>query len=168
MLFQVGDESKKRARAAHNLYIVNILLFHLLATPAAIALDIGFWGVLVPLGFSAAIIATIYLRSRSEPDWFAAAHWRLAFRRARILLLGYALSGALFLVGWLITFGIDKESMRHIMQTVFTRIAVMPTLVTVMITVVLEASGINQVGQGEVPQCIVRDFAPPEDLPRQE
>jgi len=34
--------------------------------------------------------------------------------------------------------------------------------------VVLEASGINQVGQGEVPQRIVRAFAPPEDLPRQE
>lgn len=161
---EISDQDKKRARWAHDLFVLNILFFHLLLTPATIFLGVGQVGLLLPLSLSAIVIAFIYYRSRNEADWFVAAHWRLSFKRCRLLMIGYAISLGIFLIGWLITLGMDKESMRDIMLTVFTRIAVMPTLIMVMITVVLEASATGMVSKKEVPESIRKSFPPPEQV----
>jgi hypothetical protein len=164
MFFDVSDIIRKRAKSAHELYLINILFFHLLLTPASIALDIGYYGLLLPLLFSAMVISYIYLKGRRIDDWFVMVHWKLSYRRCRLLLIGYALSLAIFLVGFLIALGIEKESMQNIMMTVFTRIAIMPTLIVVMITAVIEAGSISQANNGEVPDKMVREFPPPDTV----
>ena len=148
---EITAKDKKRARWAHDLFVLNILFFHLLLTPATIFLGVGQVGLLLPLALSGTVIGYIYFRSRKEDDGFVAAHWRLAFRRCRLLMMGYAVSAGVFLLGWLVTLGAEQESMRDIMFTVFTRIAIMPTLIMVMVTVVLEASATGLVNRGEVP-----------------
>jgi hypothetical protein len=164
MRYQIDETVKRRARWAHELFLINVLFFHLLLTPASIALEIGWYGLLLPLLFSSGVILFTWYRGRMPAPWFVVAHWRLAFRRCRLLLLGYAITALVFLVAWLVTLGIDEESMKTIMLTVFTRIAVMPTLIMVMVTAVIEAGGINQVGQGEVPDWLVERL-PKADVP---
>lgn len=164
MFVETSDTTSKRAKSAHELYLINMLFFHLLLTPASIALDIGYYGLLLPLLFSSMVITYIYLKGRRLEDWFVMVHWRLSFRRCRLLMIGYALSLAIFLVGFLITLGIEKESMQNIMMTVFTRIAIMPTLILVMITAVIEASAISQAVNGEVPEKLVRLYPPPDSV----
>jgi hypothetical protein len=51
--------------------------------------------------------------------------------------------------------------MAHIMWTAMTRIALVPSLIFVMITVVLEASAIAQSSNGEVPDKLAVKFPPP-------
>ncbi len=156
----VSDSEKKAARWAHDLFVLNVLFFHLLLTPATIMLGIGLKGLLVPLAASLAVIAYIYFRRQRDRRWFVAAHWRLAFKRCKLLLIGYALTGAILLLAELLTSGMQDTHMANILLTVITRIAIMPTLVLVMVTVVMEASAAALAGRGEVPDKIRDEFPP--------
>jgi len=160
----INESESRRARTPHNLFVINILLFHLMLAPAAIVIDIGMYGLLLPLVVSLSVIAFIYLQSRKAVPWFVAAHWRLTFRRCRLLMFGYAVTALFMLVAWLVTMGIADTTMKDILYTAITRIGIMPTLVMVMVTVVLEAGGLNQVSRGEVPESIVRLFPPPDGM----
>ncbi|BAO44329.1 hypothetical protein [Thiolapillus brandeum] len=157
---EVSESEKKAARWAHDLFVLNIFFFHLLLTPATIMLGIGLEGLLIPLALSLSVITYIYYRGHREPRWFVAAHWRLAFKRCKLLLIGYALTAAILLLVELLTMGMKDAHMANIMVTVITRIAIMPTLIIVMVTVVMEASATSLVSRGEVPDKILKEFPP--------
>ena len=76
----------------------------------------------------------------------------------------YAVSGAIIAGGLLLSQGIDKKTTQDIMVTVFSRIAVVPVLIAVMICFVLESGGIYQAGRGEVPDGLLAHLPPPADL----
>lgn len=155
------DAEVSLAQAPHNLFVSGLFLFDLLMAPAAIVLDIGMAGLLIPLACSGALIFYIYLRSRRAMSWFVAAHWRLAWLRCRLLLLGYAVSAALIFLAWLVSLGARDASMEHILWTALTRIALMPTLIAVMVTAVLEAGAIPLALRREVPDKLAASFPPP-------
>ena len=154
----ISETEKKSARWAHDLFVLNIFFFHLLLTPATIMLDIGLEGLLIPLGLSLIVIGYIYYRSAHESRWFVAAHWKLAFKRCKLLLIGYAITAFILLLAELLTAGMQDAHMASILVTVVTRIAIMPTLILVMVTVVMEASATSQVTRGEVPETIRKVF----------
>jgi len=167
MLFAIEDRVRRRAKTPHELFVLNLAVFHLLLAPAAIVLKIGVAGFLIPLAASLAVIAFTYLRARrgrSRDPWFVAAHWTLAARRARILLTVYAIGGAILGVGLLVASGIDKKTTQDIMLTVFSRIAAAPLLIGVMLGFVLESGALYQAGRGEVPDALAKRFPPPVEL----
>ena len=147
----VSETEKKLAQAPHNLFISSAFLFDLLMTPGAIAINIGMYGLLLPLIGSLLVVAYIYKRSRA-PDQveFVNAHWRLSFRRCQWLMAGYAVTAVLILLAWLLSLA-TQAAMQHILWTALTRIAILPTLVAVMVTLVMEASAMSQASRGEAP-----------------
>jgi len=64
-------------------------------------------------------------------------------------------------VAWLISRTTQDQSMQHILWTALTRIALMPTLILVMVTAVLEAGAIGQASKREVPDKLAASFPPP-------
>ncbi|MEW8469640.1 MAG: hypothetical protein AB2637_14000 [Candidatus Thiodiazotropha sp.] len=165
MIFDVDELIRKRAKTPHELSMVNLVACHLIAAPASIVLDIGFMGFLIPLLLSLSVIAFIWYRSEVETSteaWFVAAHWRLSANRTRILLVGYAISAVILGMAMLATSGSSKG---EIMMVAITRVAVVPTLITVMICFVLESGSIYQAGRGDVPESIVKRMPPPDNLP---
>ncbi|MEW8048569.1 MAG: hypothetical protein AB2805_18960, partial [Candidatus Thiodiazotropha sp.] len=60
MIFDVEDSVRKRAKTPHELSMVNLVGCHLIAAPAAIVLDIGFLGFLIPLLLSFSVIGFIW------------------------------------------------------------------------------------------------------------
>lgn len=149
MIHPANDAEKKLAQAPHNLFISSVFMFDLLMTPAAIAINIGMYGLLLPLGLSLSVVAYIYKRSRaSTHSAYAAAHWQLAFRRCLWLMAGYAVSATLIFLAWLISLT-TQASMQHILWTALTRIAILPTLLAVMVTLVMEAGAMSQASKGE-------------------
>lgn len=158
MRFEANEAEIKQAQLPHNLFITGVFLLDLLMTPAIIVLNTGMTGLLVPLSCSVALIGFIYLRSTKTTSWFADAHWRLAFSHSKWLLLGYAVSVVLIFFAWLISQGAHEASMKHILWTALTRIALMPTLIAVMVTAVMEAGAIALAAKREVPDKIVRAF----------
>lgn len=173
MFFDIQEEAvRKQAKTPHELSMLNLAGFHLLAAPATLVLDyklhIGMGGFFIPLGLSLLIIAYTWYRAlyvRSGVPWFVAAHWRLAANRTRILLIGYALTAAILLFALWVT---ASSSKADIMMVALTRIAILPVLITVMICFVLESGSIYQAGRNEVPNGVVRQFPPPDDLPVKE
>jgi hypothetical protein len=151
----------KQAKFPHNLFVTGLFLFDLMMTPAVIVLKIGMIGLLIPLLCSGLLIAYIYLRSLKTTSWFVDMHWKLAYSRGLWLLMGYAISAMLVLVAWLISLTMHDHNMQHILWTALTRIALMPTLILVMVTAVLEASAIAQVTKREVPDKLAASFPPP-------
>lgn len=151
MMKTVSAQEIKHAQVPHNLFIVAAMLFDLLMTPAAIAMKIGMYGLLVPLLLSGSAIAYIYFRARTTRAPFVAAHWKLAFKRCQLLMIGYAVSGLLILLASLLGMASSDPNMKHIMLIALTRIAIVPSLIAVMVTLVMEAGSLGQAGRGEAP-----------------
>lgn len=157
MYYEVDDGVRKRAKTPHELFMLNLAAFHLLATPAGIALGIGLWAFLIPLTLSGLVMIFTLMRARScEHDcpWFVMVHWKLALRRYRYLLMAYAVTALILGLGWLLTMG-EQHSTQHIMRTVFTRLSVVPTLLMVMVSFIMESGAIVQATSGQVPDQLV-------------
>lgn len=164
MIFDIDASIRKRAKTPHELSMLNLLGCHLIAAPASIVLDVGLLGFLIPLALSFTVIGYIWYRSAStanRDDWFVAAHWRLSANRTRILMVGYAVSAVILGMALLATSGSSKGD---IMMVAISRVAVVPTLLTVMVCFVLESGSIYQAGRGEVPDGVIRRMPPPEGM----
>jgi hypothetical protein len=164
MIFEIDETLRSRGKSPHELSMMNLVACHLIAAPASIVLDVGFLGFLIPLALSLSVIAFIWYRTlvgvKRDP-WFVAAHWRLSANRTRILLIGYAISAVILGLAEMATAGSSKAG---IMMVAISRVAVVPTLLTVMVCFVLESGSIYQAGRGEVPDGITRLMPPPADL----
>lgn len=147
----ISINEARQAQLPHNLFIAGLFVFDLLMTPAIIGLKIGMIGMLIPLLLSCSLIAYLYLRSRRTVSEFVDAHWQLAFRRGKLLMLGYAVSAALIFIAWLVSLTARDASMAHIMWIALTRVALVPTLIFVMITAMLEFGAYVQAGKREMP-----------------
>lgn len=157
----VSINEARQAQLPHNLFIAGLFLFDLLMTPAIIGLKIGMAGMLIPLFFSCSLIAYIYLRSRRTVSKFVDAHWQLAYKRGKLLMLGYAISTVLIFIAWLVSLTARDASMAHIMWIALTRIALVPTLIFVMITAVLEFGAYAQASRREMPDTASDAATPP-------
>lgn len=176
MLFQVDETIRKKAKTPHELSMLNLMFFHLLLgagmvvlllTDAEIIHAVGNWGFVLPLAASLSVIVFIHLRAhravQHEP-WFVAVHWRLAMKRSRLLLIAYAVTGLIIGGGMIVASGIDKKTMQDIVMTVATRLGAVPTLLTVMVSFVLESGSIYQAGRGEAPDSLLKKFPAPADM----
>lgn len=157
----VTVEEVKKAQFPHNLFITGLFLFNLLMTPAVLALKVGMIGLFIPLLLSGAMIVFIYLRSKKTTTWFVDVHWKLAFSRARLLMLGYAISAALIFLAWLVDISMRDPNMGRIVWTALTRVALMPTVILVLACAVMEFGAYAQAGKREVPDKLAAKFAPP-------
>jgi hypothetical protein len=160
----IDSALRRKARFPHELLMINLAGFHLLLAPAAIALDIGAWGLLLPPLLSGLVIAYIAIRgaraASSEP-YLVFAHWKLAWRRCLMLLMGYAGSVVLIGGGALLALTTADPNMKSIVFTIATRIGVMPTVIVVLIGLVLSNSALDLANKGEVPDSIKRRYPEP-------
>ncbi|HXK57400.1 MAG TPA: hypothetical protein PLZ16_12210 [Gammaproteobacteria bacterium] len=163
MLFEINEDTRKKAKSPHELFMLNLLGFNLLAAPASIALDVGMAGLLIPLVLSLSVVSYIWIRAvrpAQDTPWFVIAHWKLAANR-RILLAGYIISAAIIGLALIVASGSDKA---EILIVALTRVAIVPTLLTVMVCFALESSGIFMAGKAELPNGMVKKFPPPVDV----
>lgn len=180
--------------------MVNLLLFNLLAGVALLAGSMAepysviarykWIFVAVPLILSVLVMLFTWLRAarlRRSGPWFVAAHWRVAARRYRILLIAYLVSAAVISLAF---FGGNDQSKlerriadlppalqemeRHKLESqdmrgaIWARIAVVPLLLTVLGVLMMESGGLYQSGRGELSDAAAADFPPPNDLERSE
>lgn len=96
MHYQVTKEETHLAKNPHHIFNVNVIITHLAL--AHVSLEIGHGS---PLGFilipivSGAVIAYLYFHRKTvieRGSWFVSAHWTLAWRRGRNLLIAYAIA----------------------------------------------------------------------------
>ncbi len=165
--FDIEEDVRKKARNPHELFMFNLAVFHLMLAPVSFFMVGGIKGLLIPLVVSCSVITFIYLRGnraeKSDP-WFEMIHWKLAFRRARLLLIAYAVSISIISAVAFISMGVDKQTMKDIVFTIGSRIGVMPTFIMVVVVFVLESGSIHQAGKGEIQEAMLQRYPAPDEL----
>lgn len=168
-----------------NLLIGVALLAGSMAQPDSLIARYKWVAVGLPLALSLVVIGTTWLiaaRSRGMP-WLIGVHWRLSASRYRLLGASYVLCAAILSLAFL--GGADEgqiearihdlppamqEMERHKLESqdlggaIWARIAVVPLLIAVMVSILLESGSIYQASRGEVPDRFVERFPPPSDL----
>jgi len=148
---QISGAEVKQAQLPHNLFIAGLFIFNLLMAPAVIALKIGMAGLFIPLLCSGCLVSYSYWRGSKVTSRFTAAHWKLAYKSGLLLFVGYAISGTLIFIAWLFSISMNDASMGQIVWTALTRIALVPTLIFVMITMVMEFSAYSAATKRKIP-----------------
>jgi hypothetical protein len=178
MFYAVDNAIRRKAKSPHELAMINLLLINLLMLIALLAgsflqkgsalADYKLAGVMAPLIVSLAIIGYTFSmagRTAATGHWFAAAHWRLATSRYKILLIAYAVGAGLIGVGWLLSTTQKSPGMQELMFVALQRVAIAPILIVLMVLIMLESGSLYQAGRGEVPDGLAKRFPPPADLP---
>lgn len=166
MIFDIDEALIKPAKAAHELFMVNLGTLLLLG-PMAIFLGIGRLGIVVPILVSLLFILYTYLKHRSLAQrgaWFVRMHWQLALRNYRLLGIGFVLTLLFLLLSWGLEQAIEPHSPSHFLAVALTRIGVMPTIIMIFACFVIENGALNQVLRHEVPDKLVKAYPPPPDV----
>jgi hypothetical protein len=176
MDFDIPEPVRRRAKTPHEISMLNLAFFNLLLGAGTVVLllthtvflrALGGMGFLLPLVASLSVILFLHVqahRARRWEPWFVAAHWQIAMHRSRLLLIAYTVTGLIVAAGVLIASGIDKRTMREIVETIATRLGAVPTLLMVLACFVLESGSLYQAGRGEVPEGVVKCFPPPAEM----
>ncbi len=169
-----------------NLLIGVALLAGSMAEPDSTIGRYKWLAVSIPLAFSLVLIGVTWMRSRrpgKDMSWFAATHWRLAASRYRLILIAYLVCAAILSIALLgkpdeteIAAQLKtlppamQEMERHKIESqdmasaIWARIGVVPLLLAVMVTVMLESGALYQAGRGELPDALVARLPPPDGV----
>lgn len=169
-----------------NLLIGVALLAGSMAEPDSLLGRYKWLAVSIPLAVSLALIGVTWIRSRRPgkgASWFAAIHWRLAASRYRLILIAYLVCAAILSIALVGTQDETEiaaqlktlppamqEMERHKIESqdmasaIWARIGVVPLLLAVMVTIMLESGALYQAGRGELPDALVARCPPPEGL----
>lgn len=141
----------KQASAAHERVMINLSIFHLLLPVAALSSGYMVEILSISLIGSASIIAMIAWRAKSDviEDSWVHDHWLLAWKRCKLLLIAYAISIGIMLIGFALASMQTDHNMGNIMLVIFGRIAAVPTVLIVLALFVMETTALSEARQGQ-------------------
>lgn len=148
-------EDAKQASDAHERLLFNLSVVHFLLPAILFNTEILWLIVGLPMLLSTGIILSIMRRAgkQGQPDLIY-AHWLLAWRRGRYLLLAYLVSLVLFGLGWIFLLLQADEVMRGIQLAVVGWFSLLPISLTIVVLIILETASLAQARQGEMPRQI--------------
>lgn len=106
MRYQVTAEDKHKAKNPHHIFNINIILTHLAISQVSLEIGHGnpLYFLLVPI-ISSIFLGYIYFHGQkvaANNCWFVGAHWVLAWRRGRNLLIAYGVAIMVILLATLL------------------------------------------------------------------
>ncbi|MBD3635219.1 MAG: hypothetical protein HUJ23_09980 [Methylophaga sp.] len=138
------------ASLPHERMMLNLALFHILIP--IVALASGLLLPLLSLALAGSLISIGWIGWYARYHVFAVdklkQHSQLAWRHCRWLLYAYAVSAIIMLMGGLISLLQTDSNMASIMLVIFSRLAVVPTLLMVLLLFVLETSALAESRKG--------------------
>lgn len=195
MFYPVDDAVRRQAKTPHELAMLNLILCNLLigvallagamAPPDSLVARAKWLLIALPLALSLLIMALTWWRAThgGGAPWFVTAHWRLAARRYRLLLLVYPLCAAIIGIGHLhwgdgartdaqfrrLPPALQEMERRKLASqdlggAIWARLGVVPLLLATMVSIMLESGALYQAGRGEVPDPAVARCPPPAGL----
>lgn len=168
MHYQVTEQDTRLAKNPHHIFNINVIVTHLAISQVSLEIGHGnpFYFILVP-AISGIVIAYIYFHGKkvaSEQSWFVGAHWKLAWRRGRNLLIAYAVAIVIMLLGALLgnlfggglmmnDFSTDGSS-TSIVQKISMYFAALSVFVTILYNFLQTGISVYDAGKGIIDQKI--------------
>lgn len=166
MQFNVSDVDAKNAKRPHDLFLINLIFNHIFMFAAFLsASSLWSWVILVPI-FSFAVLTYTIIRARislKADSWYVMCHWQLCASRSWkfIGMISLMLLGVLVIM--LISGGHPKPQ-----QIALAGIAILPTMITTFVLVVMETVSLDDSKNGRVPDAIVARYPNGRYLPVEE
>ena len=163
MHYDVSEQQRKAAKLPHELFLINLITNHILIFVGMLGIAGSYpWVMLTTPVISVLLLSYIIMRAQQslrKDDWYVACHWQLAAFRSKLfigilLLLALAMGGILLLVGG------DVSKLRPGHYAIG-GIAMLPTLVSVLVLIVMESDAVHKATMGIVPQSLLSKFPPP-------
>ncbi len=157
MQVQISEQSAKRAKFPHELFLFNLITNHIL-------LFVGLLGLVKSYPILAAVTPTIsilvlgylLLRNqqvqRSEADWFTRCHWQLAARRSRFFIGMLLVLGLILLALFASVDGVTQNLRPG--HYALLGVTLLPMMFTILALIVMESDAMHQAKQGKLPQWL--------------
>lgn len=152
------EYENKCAAYPHEFLMTNLSVFHLLVPLVALSSDYIYIILAASLGGSILALLWIVKKARitccaaSKDTALVKAHWQQTWQRSKFLLIGYAISAAIFLLGWFVASSQPDPNMFGILLAVFSWIAAIPLVFIVFGLFVLSTVSSAQAKRGEFPK----------------
>lgn len=172
MHYQVTEEDTRLAKNPHHIFNINVIVTHLAISQVSLEIGHGnpFYFLLVP-AISSMVIAYLYFHGKKVAEtqsWFVGAHWVLAWRRGRNLLIAYAVAITIMLLGALLgnLFGSGlmmndfsaEGSSTSIIQKISMYFAALSVFVTILYNFLQTGISVYDAGKGIIDAKIERFF----------
>lgn len=163
MRYEVSERERTDARHPHEWFLINLIFNHILMFVAFLsASSLQALVALVPI-FSVAVLAYILLRARRSlmtDPWYVKCHWQVAARRSRAFIVMIAIM-ALAIFAILLVAGGEPKPQHY----AFGGIAILPTMITVLVLILMESESMHQARTGQLPKWVVERYPNPEAKP---
>lgn len=123
---------KSRALTPHQLLIFNLLVFNIFFPLMSLLNNLE--KILLPISLAVSLIVIVFIRFRAKTIHKTPqinAQWHIVWRRCRVLLIAYAVSVSIQLLGTVMAAMNPDPKMTGIMMIAFSRIAIIPTMAVV-------------------------------------
>lgn len=148
------SESVHPASQAHERVMFNLAIFHFLV-PAILFATKNLWLIFgLSLLGSLLMIASIARKAHHAKDLseLEQAHWQLAWRRCRLLMLSYIIALAVFCLSWGLLQMQSDDNMRMIQLAVAGWFCLLPLSLTIIWLIIAETSALAQARKGIMPE----------------
>ncbi len=158
--YDIDPEQRRRARAPHELFLINLITNHVLIFVATLGMASHNLEplLLVPIISVTILSYTLWRarRARRVDDWYVMCHWQVAARRSRLFIVMLTLLATISGLAYVAhAYG---GMMREAAYALAGGLGMLPTLVTVLVLIVLESDALHQARTGRMPEWVQRRF----------
>lgn len=167
MQYKINKHEAYAAKTPHHIFNLNVILVHLFIPMIVLEIGDGSLELLLTPLISSLIIAYIYFHGKKvaqTESWFVAAHWKLAWKRSKILLYSYAVAGVIvggyLLINQLFPGGMTMndfsttDSQTNIGEIIAVRFAATVIFVAALITFMQTGISVFDAGKGIIDPSI--------------
>lgn len=162
MKFDVSDEDIRKAKHPHEVFLTNLIVNHILLFVGLMGLASTYPLILmvIPAISLVLLVFTLYRAKRSltTDPWFVKCHWQIGARRSRLFIVMLGLMGVAIILGWL---GHNVLGMEKVQVLALSGVAILPTLLTVLVLIIMESDAVHQAANGKLPAWVVERYPNP-------
>lgn len=156
MYFNVSEEEARKAKAPHDLFLINLIFNHIFMFAAFLtASSLWKWVILVPI-FSFMVLTYTIIRARyslKNDSWYVMCHWQICAKRSWLFIGMISLMLLVVALILLVSGGNPKPQ-----QIALAGIAILPTMITTFVLIIMETVSLDDSKNGRVPDAMVECF----------
>ncbi len=164
MKYDIPEQERKQARHPHEYFLINLITNHILLFVGLLGMarDNPMALLIVPV-ISILILSYLLFRARRAlkvDPWFVSCHWQLCARRS-LFFIGMIAFMGLVVLAVILSVGGDVNALKpgHYAAG---GVAMLPTIFSVLVLVVMESDAVHKANLGEVPDWLVKKYPRPE------
>lgn len=166
MTYEVSGSQRSRAKAPHELFLINLIFNHILVFVTLLGLATNYpQGLLLVPVISFGVTGYILWRAnraKRQDPWFVNGHWQIAARRSRLFMGMLLFMAGVTALGWAgYTF---LGMMKVAVYALIGGMGMFPTMIAVLVLILLESESMHQARHGQMPSWIEARF-PDSSLP---